>query len=146
VDESERMRFTQDMMNNFDTGKILISNEDWKHVTFIKIDRPEFFRNFKINYDEKKSINDAIDSPLISLHAKSVNELLFIGQQYDLKYLVLIDDEYSTWYGYLADVYKKESNYEYLTKVYDSSEMEFKKLHVKVFSIDYDKWKSISTN
>ncbi len=137
--EDEKIQFTKYLITNFDKGKILLSNEDWKYGTFLNVDNPKFFQNFTINYNEQNSMNKVISTQFISLHAKSVSDLMLVGQQYDLKYLVLIDDDYSIWYSYLKDVYDNESSYPYLTKIYDSSEMGLQKFRAKVFEINYRK-------
>lgn len=141
--EKEKNQFGQYMIDNLNDGKILISNEDWRYGVFLKISKAEYFKDFKINYNEKKSINESIDNPFVSLYAKSTSDLIAVGEQYDLKYLVLMEHEYSTWYEYLADVYKNESKYTYLTKVYESENSGFHKFKVKVFEIDYVMWNKL---
>ena len=45
------------------------------------------------------------------------------------------------WYPYLSEIYLNHSEYSFLNKVLDTKELGFKKFHVKVFEIDYDKLK-----
>jgi len=139
--EDEKMKLAEFLLSKSD-GKIILSNEDWRHGTFLKASNPEFFKDFTINYKENNSINELIGTPFTTLYAKSLEELLATGQQYDLKYVVIIQNDIEPWYDYLNNVYKNESEYPYLIKIYDSSEQGLQKLHVKAFEIDYEKWKS----
>jgi hypothetical protein len=134
--EDEKMKLAEFLLTKPD-GKIILSNEDWRHGTFLKTKNPEFFKDFVINYKEHDSINELIGTPFISLYAKSLEELLATGQQYDLKYIVIIQNDIEPWYEYLSNVYKNESEYPYLIKIYDSSEQGLQKLDVKVFEINY---------
>jgi hypothetical protein len=40
----------------------------------------------------------------------------------------------------LSDLYSNEENYPYMVKIFDSNEFAYKKLKVKVFEIDYEKF------
>lgn len=139
--EEQKIEFARFQINNFD-GKTLISNDDWKYAVFLKLDNPRFLTNFKINYKETNSINETYDQPFVNLYAKSVSELIDIGEQYDLKYLVIVEHDTEPWYDYLNDVYQHESKYPYLTKIFDSTERGFDKFKVKAFVIDYAEYHS----
>ena len=75
---------------------------------------------------------------IIGLFGKSVDELIRLGEQNDLTYLAVKNE--MPIRKFLEDVYQNEEKYPYLTKVLDSSDMDFKKLKVKVFKIDYEKF------
>jgi 4-amino-4-deoxy-L-arabinose transferase-like glycosyltransferase len=139
--EDEKMKLAEFLLTKSD-GKIILSNEDWRHGTFLKASNPEFFKDFTIDYKKNNSINELIGTPFTTLYAKSLEELLTTGQQYNLKYVVIVQNDIEPWYGYLNNVYKNESEYPYLIKIYDSSEQGLQKLHAKVFEIDYEKWAS----
>ncbi len=136
--EKEKTKFAEFLLTKSD-GRIILSNEDWKYGTFQKINNPEFFKDFTINYNKNRSINELIATPFISLYANSLPELIAIGPQYNLKYVVVFQNDIEPWYDYLADVYENESDHPYLIKIYDSSK-EGLYVDVKVFEIDYGKW------
>jgi hypothetical protein len=142
VQEDEKLEFAKFIITRND-GKILLSNEDLRYGTYHIINDSKVFKGFKINYNENSSINEIIDIPFISLYSKSLHELISIGPQYDLKYIVIIENDVEPWYDYLNDVYNNESNYPFLNKIYDSKENGLDKFHVKMFEIDYQKWASM---
>lgn len=142
TEENEKLEFAKFMLNRTD-GKILLSNDDAQYGIFLKVNNPEFFKEFKINYKENTSINEKINTPFISLYAKSLDELISLEPQYDLKYIAIIQNDVTPWHDYLVDVYKNEENYPYLKKIFDSDQVEFQKFKVKLFEIDYEKWQSI---
>ena len=43
-------------------------------------------------------------------------------------------------YPFLNDLYSNEDSYPYMIKIFDSNELGYKKLKVKVFEIDYEKF------
>jgi len=139
VAEDEKLEFAKFLLAN-DGGKILLSNSDHRHGTFQHINDSQIYKNFKINYNENDSINEIINTPFIALHAKSLDDLIRIGQKYDLKYIVIVENDIEPWYDYLNNVYKNDVNYQYLNKIYDSKEQGLDKFHVKMFEIDYQKW------
>lgn len=142
TEENEKLEFAKFMLNRTD-GKILLSNDDTRYGVFLKVNNPEFFKEFKINYKENTSISEKINTPFIGLYAESLDDLVSLGPQYDLKYVAIIQNDVEPWYGYMTDVYKNEENYPYLKKVFDSNQVEFQKFKVKLFEIDYEKWSSI---
>ena len=61
------------------------------------------------------------------------------GNNYDLDHLVL--DGKANRPDFLKDVYSNEQKYPYLIKEFDSEELGFR-YHVKIFKIDYNKFRS----
>ena len=74
------------------------------------------------------------------LYAQSLDELIEIGKEYDLKYIAINEKQQSVWYPYLSTIYDEGENYPFLTKVLDTEKMGFKKFKVKVFEINYNKF------
>ena len=67
------------------------------------------------------------------------------GKTFGLKYIAIPGDG-SYHFEYLDDVYDNEDMYPYLEKVFDSNEQGFKKFHVKVFEINYEKFQKYILN
>ena len=74
------------------------------------------------------------------LYAQSLDELIEIGKEYDLKYIAINEKQQNVWYPYLSTIYDEGENYPFLTKVLDTEKMGFKKFKVKVFEINYNKF------
>lgn len=70
--------------------------------------------------------------------SKTLLDLMNYAKQHGVTHLV-IDDNYDERSPQFVDVYFNEKKYPYLKKVFDSDESGYKKLHVKVFEIDYNK-------
>ena len=70
--------------------------------------------------------------------SKTILDLMNYAKQHEITHLV-IDDNYEERSPQFVDVYFNEENYPYLKKIFNSDENGYKKLHVKVFEIDYNK-------
>ncbi len=135
--EEEKRIFAQTMIDKFD-GRILISDEDWRYFTLLKYSTPSIdFKTYKINY-EVTNQNSHILTP-ITLSGNNVEHLVSNGEKHGLTLIAINESENSSWFQELNDVYQNEENYPYLIKVFDSNEVNFDKLKIKVFKIDYKK-------
>ena len=109
-------------------------------------DSPNLFKEFKISaYDfvvGRQSNIFASENMLerTILYAQSLDELIEIGKEYDLKYIAINEKQQNVWYPYLSTIYDEGENYPFLTKVLDTEKMGFKKFKVKVFEINYNKF------
>jgi hypothetical protein len=70
--------------------------------------------------------------------SKTILDLMNYAKQHEITHMV-IDDNYEARSPQFVDVYFNEEKYPYLKKVFDSDENGYKKLHVKVFKIDYSR-------
>ena len=68
-----------------------------------------------------------IDNNIITVHGDITKPLTFIKSTFNI-----MVDSYS--------LYSNEENYPYMVKIFDSNELGYKKLKVKVFEIDYEKF------
>jgi len=69
------------------------------------------------------------------------------SEKYDVRYISVSEsgiEGTNFWYPYLIDLYDNEEKYEFLSKIFDSSEEEYQKFHVKIFKIDFSKYHGIS--
>jgi hypothetical protein len=77
----------------------------------------------------------------ITIYGKDMEELVANGETHNLKY-IMATSEGGSFYQFVDDLYKNESKYPYLTKIYDSNKEGFQKFKVKVFEINYQKFHS----
>ena len=99
------------------------------------------FKQYKINsewkdYQELDENEDGFNN--ISIYGKSLGELVENGKEFELKYIIAKKEK--NFYPFLSDLYSNEENYSYMIKIFDSNEFAYKKLKVKVFEIDYEKF------
>ena len=145
--DQERIEFSKILTQKFN-GKILASGDVLRLLTYTQLqDSPHLFKEFKTStYDfviGRESNLFASGNMLehIILYAKSLDELIEIGKEYDLKYIAINKEQpKADWYGYLTNLYDEGENYPFLTKVLDTEKIGFKKFKIKVFEINYDKF------
>ena len=145
--DQERIEFSKILTQKFN-GKILASGDVLRLLTYTQLqDSPHLFKEFKTStYDfviGRESNLFASGNMLehIILYAKSLDELIEIGKEYDLKYIAINKEQpKADWYGYLTNLYDEGENHPFLTNVLDTEKMGFKKFKVKVFEINYDKF------
>ncbi len=120
-------------------------------------DPPGQFKQYKINTDWKEYQelgDDKNGYTEKSIYGESLGELVKNGQEFEdtdldlpvgnkksLKYIIV--KEQNSFYPFLSDLYSNEDNYPYMIKIFDSQELGYKKLKVKVFEIDYEKFSNI---
>ena len=145
--DQERIEFSKLLTQKFD-GKISAGGDVLRLLTYTQLqDSPHLFKEFKTStYD----FSIGRDSDLFAsenmlertlLYAKSLDELIEVGKEYDLKYIAINKEQpKNDWFGYLTNLYDEGEKYPFLTKVLDTKEIGFKKFKVKVFEINYDKF------
>ena len=145
--DQERIEFSKILTQKFN-GKISAGGDVLRLLTYTQLqDSPHLFKEFKMGtYDfviGRESNLFASENMLerIVLYAKSLDELIEIGKEYDLKYIAINKEQSKAdWYGYLTNLYDEGENHPFLTNVLDTEKMGFKKFKVKVFEINYDKF------
>ena len=143
----ERIEFTETLTKNFG-GKAIGVGDSIRLLTYTQLyDSPNLFKEFKTStYDfvvGGQSNIFAHGMERIVLYAESLDELIQIGKEYDLKYIVINENANTDKiirYPYLTNLYDEGEKYPFLTKVLDTKEIGFKKFKVKVFEINYDKF------
>lgn len=70
--------------------------------------------------------------------SKTVNDILKYSRENNVKYLI-IDDNYESRSPQFVDIYYNPNNYTDLKEIFDSDKNGYKKLHVKIFEINYSK-------
>jgi predicted small secreted protein len=140
--ENEKKDFAKFVINNID-GKVLREfGPATDYVVYQIITEPTAqFKQYKINsewkdYQELDENEDGFNT--ISIDGKSLGELVENGKEFELKYIIAKKEK--NFYPFLSDLYSNEENYPYMVKIFDSNEFAYKKLKVKVFEIDYEKF------
>ena len=143
----ERIEFSKILTQKFN-GKVIGVGDSIRLLTYTQLyDSPNLFKEFKTStYDfvvGGQSNIFAHGMERIVLYAESLDELIQIGKEYDLKYIVINENANTDKiirYPYLTNLYDKGEKYPFLTKVLDTEEIGFKKFKVKVFEINYDEF------
>ena len=142
VFENEKKDFAKFAINNLH-GKVLREfGPATDYVSYqIITNTPEQFKQYKIGsewaeYQELDKNEKGIES--ISIYGKSLAELVKNGKEFELEYIIAKKEK--NFYPFLSDLYSNEENYPYMVKIFDSNEFAYKKLKVKVFEIDYEKF------
>lgn len=142
IKEQEKMAFAKFLINNIDGG-LLDAGYNTQYLIHQSLnDPPGAFKNFKIDRDPTPSAGwpyDQANSLLVKSYGKSLEELLYNGEERGLKYIA-INEEKISFFEYLEDVYKHEEKYPYLIKIFDSDKYGFQKFKVKIFEIDYNEF------
>ena len=142
----ERIEFSKILTQKF-SGKILDVGDTLRLLTYTQLqDSPNLFKEFKTStYDfvVGRQSNIFASGNMLErtvLYAQSLDELIEVGKEYDLKYIAINQESKTVWYPYLTTLYDEGENYPFLTNVLDTEKMGFKKFKVKVFEINYDKF------
>jgi len=118
-----------------------VINDYYPEVVYVhnKIDVASYSDTFPILSSE---INQKVE--LIETHEyDSLNEFIDYAKNKGLTHIVV--DENKSRQQFLKDVFENEEKFSYLTKIYDSVEQGYN-YHLKIFTIDYEKFESIEFN
>ena len=140
--ENEKKDFAKFVLDNLHGTTLREFGPATDYVVYQTITNPPGqFKQYKIGseWTEYQEINENekyFDD--VSIYGKSLADLVENGKEFELKYI--ITKEGKTFYPFLNDLYLNEDDYPYMVKIFDSSEVAYKKLKVKVFEIDYGKF------
>jgi len=100
---------------------------------------------FKTYFVDEKNIskNNFTGLERIRLTGNSVEDIIKDGEKLGLTYLVIENDQF--FHKYLNDIYENENKYPYLEKIFDSENMNYQKLKIKVFKINFDLFHEINS-
>jgi len=113
------------------------------YVPYLTItESPEKFKSHEINSKITKG-NSFITSG--APYGETLEELISDGEKYDLKYIIA-NQKKGLYYPFTDELYNNYNQYPYLKKIFDSDEFGFKKLKIKVFEIDYEKFNKLLNN
>ena len=141
-EEQEQIKLAQ-LLNNKISGNILDAGNALRGISFAELS--EF--NMKLNLNEQRFPSSPVsiteDIKIINISGASLDDFILNGEKENLKYIAINQDGVTEiWYPFLSDIYYNEQQYSYLKKIIDTNELGFTKFKVKVFEIDYDKFRN----
>ena len=139
--ENEKKDFAKFVVDNLHDKTLReFGATDYVYLQIIT-DQPGQFKQYKATLDwkEYQELNENENGyKVMFIYAKSIDELIQNAEQFEIKYIIAKEE--GNFYPFINDLYSNEQNYLYLTKVFDSDEFDFKKLKLKVFEINYEKF------
>ena len=75
-------------------------------------------------------------------YGETLEELISDGEKYDLKYIIA-NQKQGVYHPFTDKLFSDYNQYPYLMKIFDSDELGFEKLKIKVFEIDYEKFNKL---
>jgi hypothetical protein len=158
VFENEKKDFAKFVVDNLDGTALREFGPATDYVVYqIITNPPDKFKQYKINsewneYQELDGDENGFEEK--SIYGESLGELVKNGKEFEdtdtnlpagnkksLKYIIA--KEQNSFYPFLNDLYSNEGSYPYMIKIFDSQELGYEKLKVKVFEIDYKKFNKI---
>ena len=141
-EEQEQIELAQ-LLKNKISGNILDAGNALRGISYVEYS--EF--NMKLNLNEQRFPSSPVpitdDIKIINIFGTSLNEFILNSEKENLKYIAINQDGVTEiWYPFLSDIYYNDQQYSYLKKIVDTNELGFIKFKVKVFEIDYDKFKN----
>ena len=95
------------------------------------------------------TFDDVLDSQnieIVSIFGSNLTEFIINCEKEDVKYLVIEKDNVTEiTYPFLVNIFNNENDYVYLKNILDTKKLEFKKIHVKVFELDYKKFHELNS-
>ena len=141
-EEQEQIELAQ-LLKNKISGNILDAGNALRGISFAELS--EF--NMKLNLNEQRFPSSPVsiteDIKIINISGASLDDFILNSEKENLKYIAINQDGVTEiWYPFLSDIYYNEQQYSYLKKIIDTNELGFTKFKVKVFEIDYDKFRN----
>ena len=141
-EEQEQIKLAQ-LLNNKISGNILDAGNALRGISFAELS--EF--NMKLNLNEQRFPSSPVsiteDIKIINISGASLDDFILNSEKENLKYIAINQDGVTEiWYPFLSDIYYNDQQYSYLKKIIDTNELGFTKFKVKVFEINYDKFRN----
>jgi len=137
--EAEKLEFSKYALNNLHGVTLRDYGGGLDYIQYLLVS--ESTENHKINssiiqntYKQFEDTNGPIGT--------NIEELIADGKNYNLKYIIS-NETPGFLHPFTDALYYNYEQYPYLKKIFDSSNQGFKKLKVKVFEIDYEKFNKL---
>lgn len=134
--ENEKLDFAKYVLDHYE-GTVVDSGNSLQTLRYVILTEKQDFKQYLTKNDDRFSKTDKLN--VINLYATSLDDFIIISKQYDVQYLVV--NKYSIiheWYPYIENVY--DGDYPFLKEIFDSQNVKYEKLHVKIFEIDYNEF------
>lgn len=143
--EHEKLAYAMYAVHHFD-GRMLDGDGTMEYVANIEInEEPGGFKAYKSNrgvaYPDTYTPGHLTS---IRIDGKTLEELISDGEKHGVRYIA-INGEGAYFFPFLLDVYNNEKQYPYMVKIFDSTEAGYKKIKIKVFEIDYKKFREMES-
>ena len=140
--ENEKKDFAKFVVDNLDGITLREFGPATDYVGYqLLTNPPGQFKQYKIGSDwnEYQKLDENQDGfKNLTIYGETLDELVENGKKFKIKYIIAKEEK--NFYPFLSDLYSNEENYPYMVKIFDSNEFGYKKLKVKVFQIDYEKF------
>ena len=137
--ENEKLVFSEYALNNLQGNVLREWGGSLDYVQYLLITQsPEKFKSYEINsktIPDKENLFKVTGAP----YGETLEELISDGGKYDLKYIIA-NQKQGPYHPFTDELYNNYNQYTYLKKIFDSDEFGFKKLKIKVFEINYEKF------
>ena len=147
--ENEKIEFSKFAINNLSGNMQREMGETFDYYSIMLIDNPKGnFKNCKVDYvSDYCGIDTSNIVNKITVTGDSLEEIIFLGKKYDLKYILSNQkpDDIG-FHEFLDEIYFSDEDYPYLKKVFDSNDHGYKKLKFKIYEINYEKFDEIVNN
>jgi len=139
--EQEKLEFTEYLVENYD-GRILRDETVTDYLAYVSLTSDDNdFKSFK-SPRGKNPYPDLYEPGKVvwlSVNGKNMKELIINGELRELKYIGILEKG-SYFFPFLNDLYFNEEKYQYMEKIFDSNEMNYKEFKIKAFEINYQKF------
>jgi hypothetical protein len=149
ISENEQLDFTKYLIQNFN-GKLLFepynTQKYFNHPMIFE--NSENFLGIKITENWKDGDTffnyPSTTFSRISVYGTNMNELIENGEKVGLTHIMATSDG-TSFFNFVNQLYFEDKQYPFLIKVYDSKDFNHENFNVKVFEIDYSKYRSIQS-
>ena len=137
--ESEKIDFARFALENLNGNTLRDFGGATDYVTDVVLLEHNNFKDFQMDYWVDKAERKEFIFKTITISANNIDELIFKGENLNLKYLIS-NDKNTFYYPFVDQIYYNEDDYNYLIKIFDSDKYGYEKLKIKIFEIDYKKF------
>ena len=137
--ESEKLEFSKYALNNLDGVTLQDREGSLDYVGYLLL--VESTGNYKINSSIIQNTYKQFEDTYGPI-GTNIEELIADGKNYNLKYIIS-NETPGFLHPFTDALYYNYEQYPYLKKIFDSSNQGFKKLKIKVFEIDYEKFNKL---
>ncbi len=143
IRENEEIEFAKYLKNNL-KGKIFDDSRVTDYFSYVRIVDNTAFKTWYLTSNKQNQLMlPSLDNlEKVQIHGDSLDEIISEGEKLGLTHIVFNGDG-QLFYKFLNNVYYDEDKYPFLIKVFDSEKEGYKKLKVKVFKIDYEKFHKV---
>jgi len=136
LEEYEKIEFAKFLVNDIHGN--IVGSSGSSHMKFIKVNEPlGNIKNYTINTTKEpySGFPYTTGNRLFNLNGESIKDLFSYGQENDIKFLVI--NEENPNFEFLNNIFLNDNDYPFLTKIFDSKDVGYIKLKLKVFEINY---------